>query len=104
MKDKQDDLLVEVVRSVTERLLAEQYPLGKSNAFAHDPSVQLQMINALIDQLETRSAYAETASKLLASETERVVFEKVVAERVYEALLKRHDYASNSNEFESEWK
>lgn len=90
MKDKLDDLIAEVVKSVTERLLAEQYPLGARNFFTHDPSLQLQIINALIDQLETRSAYAETASDLLASETERAAFEKVVGERVYKALYETH--------------
>lgn len=91
MKDKLDDLLVEVVRSVTERLLAEQYPLGTHNFFTHDPSVHCPILNALIDQLETRSAYAETASELLASETERAAFEKVVAERVYKILYEVQD-------------
>jgi hypothetical protein len=90
MKEKFDDLISEVVRSVTERLLEEQYPLGTKNVFTHDPSVQLQIINALIDQLETRSAYAEAASELLASETERAVFEKVVGERAYKALYDAH--------------
>lgn len=90
MKDKLDDLLTEVVRSVTEKLLAEQYPLGTKNVFTHDPSVQLQIINALIDQLEARSIYAETASELLASETERVAFERSVVEHVYKALYEAH--------------
>ncbi len=90
MKDKFDDLLLEVVRSVTERLLEEQYPLGTKNFFTHDPSVQHQFINALLEQLKTRSAYAEAASDLLASETERAVFEKVVGERAYKALYDAH--------------
>jgi hypothetical protein len=90
MKDKFDDLVTEVVRSVTERLLEEQFPLGKMNDFLHSPSTQSQIIDALIDQLEAHSAYAETASELLASDTERAVFEKVVGERVYKALYDAH--------------
>lgn len=90
MKDKLDDLLTEVVRSLTERLTAEQYPLEKKQFFTNDPSIQHQIIDALIDQLETRSAYADTASVLLASETERVAFGKFVGERVYKALYEAY--------------
>ena len=90
MEDKFTGLLEEVVRALTEKLLAEQYPLGKMNDFLDSPSTQFEVCNVLFELLKIQTAHSETALKLLDSESERTVFERQVLMRVYKVL-----YAAN---------
>lgn len=86
MKDKYADLQQELVRSLTERLLEIEYELGKRNCFFTDVAIDHHIFDLLSDHLWNKTAYAETVSELVKSESDGNAFDKRVRERVYDDL------------------
>ncbi len=89
MKAKFSDLLAVVVKSLSEKLLEQQYPLGKKNFFNADPLIDHQILDIFLDHLASRSKHAETFSELLGSK-EKKVFDELVKDRVYDVLYMAH--------------
>ena len=86
MKDKYADLQQELVRSLTERLLDIEYELGKRNFFFDDVEIDRHIFDLLSDHLWHKTAYAETVSELVKSESDGNAFDRQVRERVYDDL------------------
>lgn len=86
MKDKYADLQQELVRSLTERLLEIEYELGKRNFFFDDVEIDRHIFDLLSDHLWHKTAYAETVSELVKSESDGNAFDRRVRERVYDDL------------------
>ena len=86
MKDKYADLQQELVRSLTERLLEIDYELGKRNFFFDDVEIDRHIFDLLSDHLWHKTAYAETVSELVKSESDGNAFDRQVRERVYDDL------------------
>lgn len=86
MNDKYADLQQELVRSLTERLLEIEYELGKRNFFFDDVEIDRHIFDLLSDHLWHKTAYAETVSELVKSESDGNAFDRQVRERVYDDL------------------
>ena len=86
MNDKYADLQKELVKSLTERLLDFEYSLGKRNFFFDDVEIDRHIFDILSDHLWHKTAYAETVSELVKSESDGNAFDKRVRERVYDDL------------------
>jgi hypothetical protein len=84
------DFLEGLVVSLTERLLAIEYPLGKKNFFFVDGAVDHQIYDIFCDHLASRSSYSEVVSELLSTEAERDAFDRQLKDRVYDALYVAH--------------
>ena len=86
MNDKYADLQKELVKSLTERLLDFEYSLGKRNFFFDDVEIDRHIFDILSDHLWHKTAYAETVSELVKSESDGNAFDRRVRERVYDDL------------------
>ena len=84
--DKYADLQKELVRALTERLLDIEYELGKRNFFFADVEIDRHIFDLLSDHLWHKTAYAETVSELVKSESDGNAFDRRVRERVYDDL------------------
>lgn len=85
--DKYADLQQELVKSLKERLLAIEYDLGKKNFFFADVEIEHHIFDILGDQLQKKTAYAETVSDLLfETKLKREAFDRRVRECVYDDL------------------
>jgi hypothetical protein len=93
-RGKLNDLLEDVVKSITQRSITEAYPLEKMKIDSYGPSIALssQLIQELVNHRNSSSSHEVIASKLLdlEFETERDAFELQVAERVLAALRKHY--------------
>ena len=87
-KDKYDDLQKELVRSLTERLLDFEYPLGKKDFFFHDEEIDLHIFYILSDHLWEKTVLTETISDLIKSQVDVNAFDRRVRECVYDDLNK----------------
>lgn len=91
MEEKLAGLLEEVVKSLSERLLKEQYPLGKKNPFLSDPLLDHLIFDIFCDHLAANSAYAQTISEFIKlDKKEQNGFDSRLRERVYDYLYKAH--------------
>ena len=86
MNDKYADLQKELVKSLTERLLDFEYSLGKRNFFFDDVEIDRHIFDILSDHHWHKTAYAETVSELVKSESDGNAFDRRVRERVYDDL------------------
>ena len=86
MDEKYADLQQELVKSLKERLLAIEYDLGKKNCFFADVEIDRHIFELLSDHLWNKTAYAETVSELVKSESDGNAFDRRVRERVYDDL------------------
>jgi hypothetical protein len=71
---------------LTERLLEIEYELGKRNFFFADVEIDRHIFDLLSDHLWRKTAYAETVSELVKSESDGNAFDRRVRERVYDDL------------------
>jgi len=84
-------LLEESVKSLSKRLLDDQYPIGKKNDFAHDPVIDQLLFHFLCDLLVSRTAHSKIVSELIDAKTEvQNAFDKQLRSRVYDALYEAH--------------
>lgn len=88
MSYKYADLQQELVKSLTERLLDIEYDLGKRNFFFADVEIEHHIFDILSDHLWKRTAFAETISELVKSQTDGNSFDRRVRECVYANLYK----------------
>jgi hypothetical protein len=86
--DKYSDLKIELVRSLTERLLNIEYDLGKRNCFFADVAIDRHIFDILSDHLWHKTEYAKTVSELIKSEADGNAFDRQVRECVYDDLYK----------------
>ena len=91
MEDRFADLLDEAVRLISEKLLEDQCPVGKKNAFINDPVLDHLFFHIFCDILISETAYSEMVSEFIKSETEvQNTFDAKLRSRVYDALYKAH--------------
>jgi hypothetical protein len=80
-------LLEETVKSLSKRLLDDQYPIGKKIDFADDPVIDQLLFHILCDLLVSRTSYSKMVSELIDAKTEvQNAFDKELRSRVYDAL------------------
>ena len=91
MKDRFANLLEEAVKCISEKLLEDQYPIGKKNAFINDPVLDHLFFHIFCDILVSETAYSEMVSEFIKSETEvQNAFDAKLRNRVYDALYEAH--------------
>ena len=89
MKDRFANLLEEAVKCISEKLLEDQYPIGKKNAFINDPVLDHLFFHIFCDILVSETAYSEMVSEFIKSETEvQNAFDAKLRSRVYDFLYK----------------
>jgi len=89
MEDKYADLRQELLKLLTERLLANEYDLGKRNFFFLDVEIEQYIFDILLDQIHKKTAYAETVHDFLfEKKLKREAFDRQVRECVYDDLYK----------------
>ncbi len=59
MKDRFADLIDEGVKTLSAKLLEDQYPLGKKNTFINDPVLDHLFFDIFCDILVLKTAYSE---------------------------------------------
>jgi hypothetical protein len=87
MENRFDDLLNEGVKVLSERLIADEYPIGKKNYFIHDPVLDQLFFHTFCDLLVSRTAYAEMVSEFIKADTkEQNAFDEKLRARVYDVV------------------
>ncbi len=87
MEDRFADLLDEAVRLISEKLLEDQYPVGKKNAFINDPVLDHLFFDIFCDILVSETKYSVMVAEFIKAETEvQDAFDAKLRDRVYDAL------------------
>jgi hypothetical protein len=87
MEDRFTDLLNEAVRSISGKLLEDQFSIGKRSAFVKDPVLDHLFFHIFCDILVSETEYSEMVSEFIKAETEvQNAFDAKLRERVYDAL------------------
>ena len=87
MENRFDDLLNEGVKVLSERLIADEYPIGKKNHFIHDPVLDQLFFHTFCDLLVSRTAHAEMVSEFIKADTkEQKAFDEKLRVRVYDVV------------------
>jgi hypothetical protein len=91
LNDKFADLIDEGVKTLSAKLLEDQYPLGKKNDFINDPVLDHLFFHIFCDILVSKTAYSEMVSEFIKADTEvQNAFDKQLRSRVYDALYDAH--------------
>ncbi len=91
MKDKFAELLDEGVKTLSAKLLEDQYPLGKKNTFINDPVLDHLFYHIFCDILVSKTEYSAMVSEFIKADTEvQNAFDKQLRSRVYDALYEAH--------------
>lgn len=87
MENRFDDLLAETVRTLSHRLMTDEYPLAKKNCFKHDPAIDQLIFHIFCDLLVNRSAYSEMVTEFMKAEIkEQNAFDEKLRMNVYDLL------------------
>jgi len=87
MEDRFADLLNEAVRSISGKLLEDQFSIEKRSAFVKDPVLDHLFFHIFCDILVSETEYSEMVSEFIKAETEvQNAFDAKLRERVYDAL------------------
>lgn len=87
MEDRFADLLDEAVRSISGKLLEDQYSVGKRNTFVKDPVLDHLFFHIFCDILVSETEYSEMVAEFIKAETEvQDAFDAKLRDRVYDAL------------------
>lgn len=87
MENRFDDLLNEGVKVLSERLIADEYPIGKRNNFINDPVLDQPIFHIFCDLLVSRTPYAEMVSEFIKADTkEQNAFDEKLRARVYDVV------------------
>jgi len=89
LNDKFANLLDEAVKFISEKLLEDQYPIGKKNDFINDPVLDHLFFHIFCDILVSETTHSEMVSEFINSETEvQNAFDAKLRSRVYDFLYK----------------
>ncbi len=87
MKDKFAELLDEGVKTLSAKLLEDQYPLGKKNTFINDPVLDHLFYHIFCDILVSKTEYSAMVSEFIKADKKvQNAFDKELRSRVYDAL------------------
>ena len=87
MEDRFADLLDEAVRSISEKLLEDQYSVGKRNTFVKDPVLDHLFFHIFCDILVSKTKYSEMVAEFIKATTEvQDAFDAKLRDRVYDVL------------------
>jgi len=87
MADRFAALLDEAVRSISKKLLEDQYSVGKRNTFVKDPVLDHLFFHIFCDILVSETKYSAMVSDFLKATTEvQDAFDAKLRDRVYDEL------------------
>ncbi len=91
MKDKFAKLLDEGVKTLSAKLLEDQYPLGKKNTFINDPVLDHLFYHIFCDILVSKTEYSAMVSEFIKADKKvQNAFDKELRSRIYDALYEAH--------------
>ena len=95
MEDRFADLLDEGVKTLSAKLLEDQYPIGKKNTFIKDPVLDHLIYHIFCDILVSKTAYSAMVSEFIKADKKvQDAFDKELRTRIYDVLYEKYGKVS----------